>query len=115
MTPRKLERTLIAVAAILLAAGSLLPVLHVMPVAGIALRWLGIAALVFFAVRRRSITPWIFVAMVVGVELGFDAPRFAVQLRVFSDIFLRLIKAIVAPLIFATLVTGIAGHGDLKG
>ncbi len=115
MTPRNLERTLIAVAALLLAAGSLLPVLHVMPVAGIALRWLGIAALVFFAVRRRSITPWIFVAMVVGVELGFDAPRFAVQLRVFSDIFLRLIKAIVAPLIFATLVTGIAGHGDLKG
>ena len=42
--------------------------------------------------------------------------RFAVELRVFSDIFLRLIKTIVAPLILATLVTGIAGHGDdLKG
>ena len=53
--------------------------------------------------------------MVAGAELGFDAPHFAVSLRVFSDIFLRLIKAIVAPLIFATLVTGIAGHGDLKG
>lgn len=104
-----------AASALLLAAGILLAVLHVMPAAGIALRWLGIAALGFFAVRRRSITPWIFVAMVVGVELGFDAPSFAVQLRVFSDIFLRLIKAIVAPLIFATLVTGIAGHGDLKG
>ena len=36
------------------------------------------------------------------------------NLRVFSDIFLRLIKTIVAPLILATLVTGIAGHGDLK-
>jgi Na+/H+-dicarboxylate symporters len=115
MNPRNLERTLMAASALLLAAGILLAVLHVMPAAGIALRWLGIAALGFFAVRRRSITPWIFVAMVVGVELGFDAPSFAVQLRVFSDIFLRLIKAIVAPLIFATLVTGIAGHGDLKG
>jgi proton glutamate symport protein len=53
--------------------------------------------------------------MVAGAELGFDVPALAVSLRVFSDIFLRLIKAIVAPLIFATLVTGIAGHGDLKG
>ena len=52
--------------------------------------------------------------MVAGIALGVDAPRLAVELRVFSDIFLRLIKTIVAPLIFATLVTGIAGHGDLK-
>jgi proton glutamate symport protein len=115
MNPRTSERTLIVSAAVLLAAGILLAALHVTPFAGIALRWLGIAALAYFAVRRRTITPWIFVAMVIGVELGVDAPRFAVQLRVFSDIFLRLIKAIVAPLIFATLVTGIAGHGDLKG
>ena len=79
------------------------------------LRWVGVAALAVFAVRRRTITPWIFVAMIAGAELGFDAPHFAVSLRVFSDLFLRLIKTIVAPLIFATLVTGIAGHGDLKG
>jgi proton glutamate symport protein len=55
------------------------------------------------------------VAMLAGVELGVDAPKFAVQLHVFSDIFLRLIKTIVAPLILASLVVGIAGHGDLKG
>ncbi len=70
--------------------------------------------LAVFALRRRSLTPWIFVAMVAGAELGFDAPAVAVNLRVFSDIFLRLIKTIVAPLILATLITGIAGHGDLK-
>jgi len=52
--------------------------------------------------------------MVAGAEIGFDAPAVAVNLRVFSDIFLRLIKTIVAPLILATLITGIAGHGDLK-
>jgi proton glutamate symport protein len=52
--------------------------------------------------------------MVAGAELGFDAPALAVNMRVFSDIFLRLIKTIVAPLILATLITGIAGHGDLK-
>ena len=43
-------------------------------VAGVALRWLGIAGLAVYAVRRRTLTPWIFVAMVAGAELGFDAP-----------------------------------------
>ncbi len=66
------------------------------------------------AARWRSLTPWIFVSMLAGAELGVDAPGLAIDLRVFSDIFLRLIKAIVAPLILATLITGIAGHGDLK-
>jgi proton glutamate symport protein len=52
--------------------------------------------------------------MIAGAEVGFDAPAVAINLRVLSDIFLRLIKTIVAPLILATLITGIAGHGDLK-
>src|SRR5262249_30085491 len=43
-----------------------------------------------------------------------DKPQFAENLRVLSDIFLRLIKVIVAPLILGTLITGIAGHGNLK-
>jgi proton glutamate symport protein len=84
------------------------------PHAGAAVRWIAIVIFAAFAVRRRTLTPWIFVAMVAGAEFGFDAPAFATHLRVFSDIFLRLIKTIVAPLIFATLVTGIAGHGDMK-
>lgn len=84
------------------------------PHAAIALRLLGLVLLAVVAIRRRSLTPWIFVAMVAGAELGFDAPKFAVEMRVLSDIFLRLIKTIVAPLILATLVVGIAGHGDLK-
>ena len=52
--------------------------------------------------------------MFAGLEIGLDWPGFAAHLRVLSDIFLRLIKVIVAPLILGTLVTGIAGHGDLK-
>ncbi len=79
-----------------------------------ALRWIAIAFFAIYALRRRSLTPWILVAMVAGAELGFDAPAVAISLRFFSDIFLRLIKTIVAPLILATLITGIAGHGDLK-
>ena len=102
----------------LLALGALLPVVTRgvgVAVAAEVLRWVGIGMLAAWCVRRRKLTPWIFCAMIAGAELGFDAPRFAVELRVFSDVFLRLIKTIVAPLILATLVTGIAGHGDLKG
>jgi proton glutamate symport protein len=108
------ERLLLALASLFYAAGIALSALHISHTVALVLRWLAVALLISFAVRRRSLTPWIFVAMVAGAELGFDAPHFAISLRVFSDIFLRLIKAIVAPLIFATLVTGIAGHGDLK-
>src|ERR1019366_1430837 len=81
---------------------------------GVVLRWLAIGAFAIFAGRRRTLTPWVFFAMVAGSELGVDAPSFAIHLRVFSDIFLRLIKTIVAPLIFAALVTGLTGHGQLK-
>lgn len=97
-----------------LCAGAALQEFHGPHGGALALRWAGITLLSGFAAGRRSLTPWIFVAMVVGAELGFDAPLFAVNLRVFSDIFLRLIKTIVAPLILATLIVGIAGHGDLK-
>jgi proton glutamate symport protein len=111
----KSERILLLAAVVLLAAGMAVGVSAPAPHGtGIGLRLAAILLLAVFALRRRSLTPWIFVAMVAGAELGFDAPALAVSLRVFSDIFLRLIKTIVAPLILATLVTGIAGHGDLK-
>ena len=105
----------IAPALLLLVAGALWQGAHLSHGIGLALRWSGVLLLAGFAVARRSLTPWIFVAMVAGAEFGFDAPAAAAQTRVFSDIFLRLIKTIVAPLILATLVVGIAGHGDLKG
>lgn len=65
-------------------------------------------------IPKLSLTQWIFVGMASGLLIGWLAPEFAVTLRPFSTVFLRLIKSIVAPLIFATLVVGIAGHGDLK-
>jgi proton glutamate symport protein len=77
-------------------------------------RWLVVATLVAYGVRRRSLTTWILVAMVVGAEIGHDFPQFALSLRVLSQIFLRLIRTIIAPLLFATLVVGIAGHSNLK-
>ncbi|HUY14350.1 MAG TPA: cation:dicarboxylase symporter family transporter [Terriglobia bacterium] len=71
-------------------------------------------ALLAYAAARRSLTVWIFVAMLVGLEIGLDWPQAALHLKVLSQIFLRLISVIIAPLLFSTLVTGIAGHSNLK-
>ncbi|MGH9600062.1 MAG: dicarboxylate/amino acid:cation symporter, partial [Terracidiphilus sp.] len=81
----------------------------------IVLRWIGIGLFVPIVVRRRSLLFWTFFAMLAGAELGVDAPHFAAQTRVFADIFIRLIRLIVAPLIFGGIVTGIAGHDELRG
>jgi proton glutamate symport protein len=118
MTMTRTEVKLVGPAILLLLAGVILrvaaPAASNLWLAAEGLRWLAILLLAGWAWRRCSVTPWIFVAMVAGAEIGFDAPAFAISLRVFSDIFLRLIKTIVAPLIMVTLITGIAGHGDLK-
>src|SRR5262245_63051362 len=62
--------------------------------------------------RRLSLTQWILIAMVLGALVGWAFPEAAQQLKPLSTIFLRMIKSLIAPLIFATLVIGIAGHGD---
>jgi proton glutamate symport protein len=64
--------------------------------------------------KRISLTAWIFIGMAAGVALGILAPGFAKQLGLMSTVFLRLIRSIIAPLIFGTLVAGIAGSGDIK-
>lgn len=63
---------------------------------------------------KISSTTWIFIAMAAGIALGVAAPEFAATLAPVSNIFLRLIKSIIAPLLFATLVYGIAGSGNPK-
>ena len=77
-------------------------------------RLLNIILLLLLALKRRSFTVWILVSIVAGAEFGHDLPEISKNLQFLSDIFLRLIKTIIAPLIFATLVNGIAGHNDLK-
>jgi proton glutamate symport protein len=64
--------------------------------------------------KRISLTTWIFIGMAAGVALGVVAPGFAKGLGPVSNVFLRLIRSIIAPLLFATLVVGIAGGGDMK-
>lgn len=78
------------------------------------LRWIFIASLVVFAIYKKSLTTWILSSMVIGVEIGLDFPLFATNLKVLSNVFLRMVKTIIAPILFSTLVVGIAGHSDLK-
>ena len=78
------------------------------------LRWAALAALVLYGCLRRTLSAWIFIAMLLGAAIGHDFPNAATNLRVLALIFLRLIKTIIAPLIFGTLVVGIAGHSNLR-
>jgi proton glutamate symport protein len=77
-------------------------------------RWLAWVFLILFAIQKKSLTTWILISMVIGVEIGLNFPAFSQNLKVLSSIFLRLIKTIIAPILFATLVVGIAGHSNLK-
>ncbi len=101
----------LAIAASLLASLSVMSLVAPLP---LILRWLAIGLIAAYATSRRSLTGWIFVGLLAGAELGHDWPGVAVKLQVLGTIFLRLIKVIIAPLLFGTLVVGIAGHADLK-
>jgi len=80
----------------------------------IASRWITWLFVIIYAINKKSLTTWILVSMIVGVEIGLNFPAFAQNLQVLSKIFLRLIKTIIAPILFSTLVVGIAGHPNLK-
>jgi proton glutamate symport protein len=77
-------------------------------------RWIAISSFVYVAIYKKNLTTWILISMLIGAEFGYDFPTIAVHLNVVSKIFLRLIKTIIAPLLFSTLVIGIAGHANLK-
>jgi proton glutamate symport protein len=109
----RIAQVIAVVGVLLVAAGAALSLAH-LPGAGETLRWIGIACFVVCAVRKPSLMTWTFLAMVAGVEVGIDAPHAAAQARLPGDLFLRLIRMIVAPLLFATITTGIAGHNELR-
>lgn len=77
-------------------------------------RWLLAVELVVYAVIKRNLTTWILVCMVLGIFVGIDYPHVAVALQPLSKGFIKLVKTIVGPILFGTLVYGIAGHSDLK-
>jgi proton glutamate symport protein len=64
--------------------------------------------------RAPSLTTQIFVGLVAGILIGIVWPSTGVAIKPLADVFLRMIKMIIAPLLFSTLVVGIAGSGDLR-
>jgi proton glutamate symport protein len=64
--------------------------------------------------KRPSLTAWILIGLVAGVAFGAALPKVGSELGVLGTFFLRMIKSIVAPLLFGTLVSGIAGAGNVK-
>lgn len=77
-------------------------------------RWIAIIGLLVYGFKKKTLTTWILVSLVIGASIGHDWPEAGISLQVASKAFLKLIKTIVSPLIFATLVYGIAGHSDIK-
>mgnify|MGYP005816312473 CR=1 FL=1 len=61
-----------------------------------------------------GLTTQIFIGLILGIVLGATVPDVAVAIKPVADAFLRMIKMIIAPLLFSTLVVGIAGTGDIK-
>ena len=108
------EHVFLVIAAVAAAATGLVWLTSSSPTLFLIMRWLVLLTLVVYAAFRRTLTAWIFVAMLLGAEIGHDFPNVATHLRVLALIFLRLIKTIIAPLLFATLVVGIAGHSNLR-
>lgn len=79
-----------------------------------AVRWITAVVLIANALVRRNLTTWILTSMAFGVFIGVDFPNVARALQPLSQGFIKLVKTIVGPILFATLVYGIAGHSDLK-
>ncbi|RYE39037.1 MAG: cation:dicarboxylase symporter family transporter [Sphingobacteriales bacterium] len=79
-----------------------------------ATRWTVAVALFVYALAKRNLTTWILVCMIFGVFVGLDFPNVAAALHPLSKGFIKLVKTIVGPILFGTLVFGIAGHSDLK-
>ena len=112
---RTTQRFMLGASVLLFAVGLAAGLIHGPSAIAIVLRWLGFGLFLPVAFRRRSLLLWTFYAILAGAELGVDAPHLAAQTHFIGDIFLRLIRMIVAPLIFGGIVTGIAGHGELRG
>lgn len=79
-----------------------------------AIRLIGILLLYYISFKRKKLSLWIFTSMLLGIEVGVTFPVFGLEMERLGTIFLRLVKSLVAPLILATLVVGIAGHSNIK-
>jgi aerobic C4-dicarboxylate transport protein len=69
-------------------------------------------------VRRRpfyaNLTVQVLAAIVIGILLGHFRPSIAIEMKPFGDVFIRLIKMVIGPIVFLTVVSGIAQAGDMR-
>jgi len=77
-------------------------------------RWWAVGALCIYGWQKRSLNTWILLSMVIGFEVGLDMGKAAKDFDVLSSIFIRMIKTVVGPLLFSTLVIAIAGQENAK-
>lgn len=110
----KLSTTLlIALAALAVATG-----VHLIPgmdsTVLLVFRWITVAAFCAYGWKQNSLTTWILISMIIGFEVGLDMGKAAKDFDVLSSIFIKLIKTVVGPLLFSTLVIGIAGQSSGK-
>ena len=90
-------------------------VAHIIPESVLfAARWFLVATIFLYCIYKKSLTSWILFGIFIGAVLGYDFPAVAKSLHPLSGGFIKLVKTIVGPILFATLVYGIAGHSDLK-
>ncbi len=79
-----------------------------------ALRLTATCLVAALAWRYNTLSGWILAALPIGAMIGFDFPGIAANLDIFSKVFIQLIKTVIAPLLFGTLVIGVAGHSNMK-
>lgn len=100
--------------AILLTVLNQFNILHLPEHFLMPMRWTLALVLVIYATAKKNLTTWILICMILGVFVGLDFPNVAAALHPLSKGFIKLVKTIVGPILFGTLVYGIAGHSDLK-
>lgn len=110
----KLSTTLLLALGVLAVATGVHLIPGVNPDFLMGLRWLTVAAFCWYGWKANSLTTWILISMIVGFELGLDMGPAAKDFDVLSTIFIKLIKTVVGPLLFSTLVIGIAGQSSGK-
>ncbi len=81
---------------------------------GVALRGIALLLAAIFIVRKPTLLAWTLFFMLAGIEVGLDFPRVAAQSQLPGDLFLRLIRLAVAPLILTSIPAGIAAHDHLR-
>lgn len=65
-------------------------------------------------INFKNLTVQVIIGIIIGILVGFIFPEFGAQLKVLADVFIKMIKMLIAPIIFLTIVIGIGNMGDLK-